>query len=163
MLGTIYRLIVDTVYMTPLAIKKYRNEHPDETVIVAGGCKGRMLSNDEDVKSGIGWVFARRRNLILTDKRLTCGDWDIPSKEIREATLLRINSFFARAYILKVSTNDGKHFQFGLQYNPKWETQSQFSFSTEDSKIKMSVFSVCLRILILIWIIWYFIQQFNKK
>ena len=161
MLETIYRIVVDTVYMTRSAIEKYGKEHPDETVIVAGGCKGRMLNNDGDVKSGIGWIFARRRNLILTDKRLSCGNWDIPFEEIIEAKLLRVNSFNAKAYILKVSTDDGKHFQFGLQYNPKWENQSQHSFKIEDSKIKMSVFSICLRIVILVWIIWYFIQLFD--
>jgi len=163
MLGAIQRLIVDAIYMTPLAIKKYRNAHPDEKVIVASGCKGRMLSNDEDVKRGIGWIFARRDNLILTDKRLVCGHWDITFEEIRKATLLRVNSFFAKAYILKISTNDGKYFQFGLQFNPKWETQSQLSINIEDSKIKMSLFSFCLRILTLILIIYYFIQQLNKK
>lgn len=161
MLSTFYRYLVNTFYLTPLAVSRYLKKHPDEKVAVAGGCKARRLQEDTDVRSDAGWAVSRRSNLILTDKNLVCGDWILPVSSISEATLLRVRSFFAKAYVLKIKVQDGGFYQFGLQYDPMWESQKDLALIALDSRIKLSPLSLTFRIILILWIVWYLLKSFG--
>ena len=161
MLSSFYRHLVNIFFLTPLAVSRYIKKNPNEKIIVAGGCKARRFKEDKEVRSEVGWAVSRRSNLILTDKNLACGDWIIPINSISEAILLRVRSFFAKAFVLKIKVQDGMFYQFGLQYDPNWESQKVLTQTIMDSKIKLSALSLTLRIFLLIWVIWYLLKYFG--
>jgi hypothetical protein len=139
------RIIVNAFYLVPLQVIKFRIQHPEEEVIIADGTKARKVKSNQETQYGIGWVTARRGVLILTSNNLRCGDWVIPISAIQEATLLSIFDGF----LLKISTKDGDHYQFGIQHNPAWESQKVIPLKFERSALKVSKISLILRMLIL--------------
>lgn len=94
----------------------------------------------------------------VDSKHWLCGSWEIPIYAINNAVLLQVNALFAKALVLKVSTLDGYHYQFGLQYGPTWEKQTALRSTIEESKITYSAFSIVRRLILVAWIIWIFVQ-----
>lgn len=93
---------------------------------------------------------------MLTTKNLRCGDWIIPLSSIQEATLLHISG----GSVLKVSTSDDCHYQFGLQRNPAWENQTIFPYKVEQGALKFSKGSLTLRLLALVCILYVAVQNY---
>jgi hypothetical protein len=144
------RIIVNALYLVPLQVSKFRKQHPEEEVLIADGTKARKVVSNQEAKYELGWVTARRGVLMLTSSNLRCGDWIIPISNIQEATLLSISG----GSLLKISTKDDDHYQFGMQRNPAWENQSIFPLKVEKGALKFSKMSLVLRVLILAWMIY---------
>jgi hypothetical protein len=158
MLDTVYRVLTNLIYLVPWQVKQFKAREPHSQILAAGATKARKFDQASDVRYEAGWVTARRGALILTPEKLICGSWDIPLSTVTTATLLRIRSLFAKALILKISTDKGDHYQFGLQYDPAWERQTILKLAIEDARLKYSLFSAILRIILFIWLIWLIIQ-----
>lgn len=148
------RMIVNIAYRVPLKVKKFKEQHPEEEVLIADGTKGRKVSPDQDAKYEVGWATARRDILLLTTSNLRCGDWVIPLTTIQEASLLHISG----GSLLKVSTSDGAHYQFGLQRNPAWEKQTLIPLKVEQGALEFSIASLVLRLLVLAAITYFTVQ-----
>jgi hypothetical protein len=157
-LDSFFRIFTNLIYFVPLKVKQFKANEPNSQVLAAGATKARQFDKDVAVQYAAGWIAARRGTLILTDQKLVCGSWEIPLSTVNKAVLLRVKALFAKALVLKVSTTDGHHYQFGLQYDPVWETQTALKLTIEESKIKYSAFSIALRVILGAWVIWLFIR-----
>jgi hypothetical protein len=128
--------------------------HPTETVIAADASKGIITSSDKQVERGLDWVTSQRAVVILTDKKLVCGQWTIPLNEISSTKLIRVNSLFGNGQVLSVQTSDKKTFQFGMQVNSEWTNQQVLQLTIENGKIKNSPFSIVLRLFLIGYLIY---------
>jgi len=137
MLSDLYREITNGLYLVSSQVQQYRARNNNVPVLAAGATKARKMHQAEEVRSGAGWMMARRATLILTQEKLICGSWKIPLASIKEARLLRVKSMFAKALVLKVSA-EKDYYQFGLQYDPAWETQTALPLIIEEGKINRS-------------------------
>lgn len=153
------RIIVNTLYLVPLQVNKFKKLHPDVEVVIADGTKARRVKPNGEAQYDLGWVTARRGVLMLTTKELVCGDWTIPLPGIQEATLLHISG----GSLLKISTKDGLEYQFGMQRNPAWEKQKVFPLKIEEGVLKLSKLSVILRLLLLIWLAYIMGQRYMQN
>jgi hypothetical protein len=153
------RIIVNTLYLVPLQVNKFKKQHPDAEVLIADGTKGRKVKSNEEAQYEVGWATARRGVLILTTNEVFCGDWTIPLSSIQEATLLHISG----GSLLKISTRDGLHYQFGLQRNPAWEKQNVIPLKIEEGALKFSKISLVLRFLLLIWLAYTIGQSYMQN
>lgn len=150
------RIIVNILYLVPLQVKKFEKQHPGSKVLIADATKGRKVKSNEVAQYELGWTTARRGVVMLTAKELVCGDWAIPIANIQQATLLHISG----GSILKISTKDGLHYQFGMQRNPEWEQQKLFPLNIEEGALRFSKTSLIIRLLILLWIAYLIIQSY---
>jgi hypothetical protein len=153
------RIIVNALYLVPLQVNKFKKLHPDVDVLIADGTKARKVKSNDVAQYEAGWATARRGVLMLTTKGLFCGDWTIPLSTIQEATLLHISG----GSILKISTNDGLHCQFGMQRNSAWEEQKLFPVKIEEGALKFSKFSLVLRLLFLLWVAYLMVQSYLQN
>jgi len=142
------RLFVNMVYLIPLQVNQFKKQHPDAEVLIADGAKARRVSSNDTAQYAMGWATARRSALILTAQELVCGDWVIPIASIQEAVLVQI----AGGSLLKISTTDGTHYQFGLQRNPDWEKQTVLPLKIEQGILSFSKTSLIVRLILLIWL-----------
>jgi len=153
------RIIVNALYLVPLQVNKFKKLHPAVEVLIADGTKARMVKSNDVAQYEIGWATARRGVLMLTTKELVCGDWTIPLSTIQEATLLHISG----GSILKLSTNDGLHYQFGMQRNSAWDEQKLFPVKIEQGALKFSKTSLVLRLLFLLWVAYLIGQSYLQN
>ena len=153
------RIIVNTLYLVPLQVNKFRKQHPNEEVLIADATKARKVKSNEDAQYEMGWATARRSILILTTQGLYCGDWSIPLSTVQEATLLQIPS----GSILKVSTQDGSHYQFGMQRNPAWDKQKVLPLRILRTVLKYSTTSLVLRLFLLAWLAYITSQDYMRN
>ena len=153
------RIIVNALYLVPLQVNKFKKLHPDVDVLIADGTKARKVKSNDIAQYEAGWATARRGVLMLTTKELVCGDWTIPLSTIQEANLLHISG----GSILKVSTNDGLHYQFGMQRHAAWEEQKLFPVKIEEGALKFSKFSLVLRLVILLWVAYLMVQSYVQN
>jgi len=153
------RIIVNTLYLVPLQVNKFKKQHPDIEVLIADATKARRVKSNEEVQYEMGWATARRSILMLTTSGLFCGDWTIPLSNIQDATLLHISG----GSLLKVSTTDGLHYQFGLQRNPAWEEQKVLPLNVQQGALKFSKTSFILRLLILAWLAYIISQDYLQN
>lgn len=161
MLDTLFRILSNLIYLVPLTVQRFKAKEPHAQILAAGATKARKFDKDAEVGYEAGWVIARRGTLILTSEKLVCGSWDIPLSTINNAVLLRIKLLFGKALVLKISTTNNDHYQFGLQYDPAWERQTALRLTVEDGKLKYSVFSIVLRAIFIIWLVWLAIRWFS--
>jgi hypothetical protein len=145
------------VYLIPLQVRRFKNKNPDQQVFAAGATKARKMASESRIRFEPGWITSRRAALILTNDRLVCGSWEIPLTSIVSADLLRFRSLFGGGCVLKIST-DSDHYQFGLQYDPAWEEQTALKVTVTDEKIEYSIFSIVLRIIVLIILVRYILD-----
>ena len=98
--GGILKGFSDTFYGVPAKVESYTQENPTRVILTSGATKARKFGPNEPVKyHGLGWMSSRRGTLILTDKQLVCGDWQIPISDIKEAFATSANSFTNREII----------------------------------------------------------------
>jgi len=133
--------------------KKFKEDYPNDEVIASGGAKAIVSEEEQEVSRGKQWAGAKRSALILSDKRLVCGDWEINLNDVNEASIIEFKSFLSKSLILKIRTEEGKNYQFGLQYDPAWTKQEVLPLKIEESKVKFSMFSIVARLLLVIFII----------
>ncbi|MFH1778572.1 MAG: hypothetical protein ABH847_00870 [Candidatus Omnitrophota bacterium] len=145
--------LTNFIFGVPWTIKSLRKKEPNSKIIASGATKGRILKNESNVQYGFGWIISRRSALILTEEKLLCGNWVIPLSDIQKASMLKFRSTFSKGLVLKISTKNNKHYQFGLTYDPIWENQKILQFEIDTQKIKYSWLSIIVRIIVIIWLI----------
>ena len=145
----ILKKITDFIYGTRQVRRQYSTENPDEKVLAADASKGIMTKGNNDVRRGLDWVTSQRAVVLLTNKRIKCGQWNIPLEEIVSSELVKINTSFGPGQVLKITTKDQNNFQFGMQVNGEWTDQKVLSLTIEKGELKNSIFSTVLRLMLL--------------
>ncbi len=107
-----------------------------------------------EVRRSVNWVFARRAWLRVFADRLEMGDWHIPYSSIEGATLFRLKGLLG-GYVLRV-VSEGRSFQFGVNPWALGDRQFPFPHRREDTRIRHSVLSIALRVVLLAWLVWAF-------
>jgi hypothetical protein len=156
-LERVYLFLTNMLYLIPLQVNRFQGRNPQAQILAVGASKARRLAANTAIQHEAGWITSRRAALILTKDRLICGSWNIPLASITSATLHRVKAFAARGLVLKVAT-DKHHYQFGLQYDPAWERQTALPLVIEDSKIGYSLFSIVIRVILVAYLIWFFLD-----
>lgn len=160
MLNHLIKRLVDLIYGTGRAIRKFKLNNPNEMVLAADACKGIVTTTNQDIQRGIDWVTSQRAVVLLTDKKIVCGKWTIPLDTISTAQLLKINSLFGGGQVLKVQTTDDKNYQFGMQLNPEWIKQQRLPLTIEKGQVKHSPFSVIVRLIVVGYLIYWIYERF---
>lgn len=163
MINKLMKGLVDLLYGVKRVQKQFESNNPSETIYVANGSKGIMTSGNQDIKRGIDWIASQRAVILLTNKRIICGKWSIPLDNISEVKLLKVNSLLGAGQILKVSTKDNDNYQFGMQVNPEWIHQKILPLTVEKGKIKYSIFSIALRLFLVVYFIYWLIEKFGRS
>jgi hypothetical protein len=153
------RIIVNALYLVPFQVSRFKKLHPDVEVLIADATKARKVNSNEVAQYEVRWATARRGVLMLTSKELVCGDWTIPVSHINEATLLHISG----GSVLKISTTNDLHYQFGMQRNSAWEKQPLFPVKVEQGALKFSTTSLIIRLLILLWVAYLIVQSYLQN
>jgi hypothetical protein len=108
------------------------------------------------------WVLARRGSFRIYDEKIVCGDWIIPFKDIKKLTIYKTKQLFMNVTVLHFATENG-NYQFG--FNP-WAHPEKHLMNLKPEeevvKLKFSLFSVILRIIIFVGLLVYFITRFNS-
>jgi len=155
----ILKKITDFIYGTGRVRRQFSTQNPDEKVLAADASKGIMTKGNNDVKRGLDWVTSQRAVVLLTDKRIKCGQWNIPLEEIESSELIKINTTFGPGQVLKISTKDHNNFQFGMQMNKEWTDQEVIPLTLEKGKLKNSLFSIAIRLILIGYIIYWIIEK----
>ena len=101
----------------------------------------------------------QRAVVLLTDKRVKCGQWNIPLEDIVSSELIKINTTFGPGQVLKITTKDQNNFQFGMQMNREWTNKTVLPLTLEKGKLKYSLFSIAMRLILLGYIIYWIIEK----
>ncbi|AUP80548.1 hypothetical protein [Flavivirga eckloniae] len=155
----ILKKITDFIYGTRQVREKYSSDNPNEKILAADASKGIMTKGNTEIKRDFGWVNSQRAVVLLTDKRIKCGKWDIPLDNISSAQLVKINTTFGSGQVLKITTKDQNNFQFGMQMNREWIEQSVLPLTLEKGKLKFSLFSIAIRIFLVGYFIYWIIEK----
>ena len=135
--------LTDLMYRTKRTRRKFELDNPDEVVLAADASKG-IIATDHNLQRGPQWITSQRAVILLTDKRIICGKWTIPLDTISFASLLT----YGTGQVLMLETNTGEKYQFGMQYNPEWESQQVLSLAFGKVKAKYSLFSIVVRVIL---------------
>jgi hypothetical protein len=116
--------------------------------------KGVKGATDQFVY-GLSWVSSRRAILKVFPEKLEYGDWNIPYAAIEQAVLLQTKQWFIPCYVLKVQAADSTY-QFGLNSNKFWKGDLPFLVERQKGKLKYSAYSIAIRVVLIVGLIWYF-------
>lgn len=148
-----FKKLVDIIFRVSYKMKKFKLKFPNDKIITASGTKALHGKIEEDLTYNVKWITSVRNVLILTDKRLYSGKWNIELDQIEEANLVKIKQLLISGFVLKIRTKDQNFYQFGLQYDPIWLDQNILDMKIEEGKVKMSLFSLLLRFVSIIILI----------
>ena len=159
---SIINSIINIIYGTKRAVNKFKLAHPDEKVIAASGVKGVKSTPKSEVDTGAKWIVSRRAVAILTDKRIKCGDWDIPLSTINSAELINLRGLISKGQLLNISTVDKVGYQLGMQLNKDWLNSEHLKLEYVNKKIKISTFSWVMRIALVFYLAYLIYERFTK-
>ena len=157
---SIAKQITDFIYGTQRVRRRYEAQNPDERVVAADASKGTRGGEDTVVRRGLNWVASQRAVILLTDKRIVCGKWDIPLDTIIGAQLLRVKTLLGSAHVLKIATNEQSFFQFGMQRNDEWDDQEVLPLTVSQGRLRYSPFSLVVRIALIGYLVYRLILRF---
>jgi hypothetical protein len=153
MLDRLFRVLGNLLYLAPFAVMRFKRREPNSSIVIADATKAQKLYEDTEAVYGTNWAFSRRGVLILTEDELVCGSWEIPLSTVSKATLVHIKTFITNSGVLKVSTLDGQHYQFGIPFSPPWEQQAVLKLDHENIDPKYAAISVAARLIVVVVII----------
>jgi hypothetical protein len=117
---------------------------------------------DSEPRYSQNWVFARRGSFSIYDEKIICGDWIILFKDIKKLIIYRTKQFFMNVTVLHFIT-EKENYQFG--FNP-WAYPEKYLMKLkpeeEAVKLKYSLFSIILRIIIFVGLLVYLITNLKK-
>lgn len=141
--------VVNLLYRVPSRIRQFQRNFPEAQIVAYGATKARKMEQAAAaVQREMGWVTAKRDVLVLTSQGLHCGDWTIPLATVQDATLVKLGN----GAVLKLSTAEGAHYQFGLSADPAWEQQTVLPMQVETQTLKFSKISLLMRLVVLAWL-----------
>lgn len=143
--------ITNWLYGVPGKVARFERDNPDETVLAQGAVKAKRSADNQPVQYEPEWILARRGALILTDQRLVCDDWSISLERVKYAEAVT----FGSGMVLKVADDTGTHYQFGLNRSAEWLEQTVLPLKRTDEAVTMSLFSLVLRVaIVVVPVIW---------
>jgi hypothetical protein len=117
----------------------------------------------DDIRHSLNWVTSRRAMLKITPDALICGDWTLPYSEFDEAVLFTAKQWLIiPVHILKVKTG-GKIYQFGLNPGKYWKGELPFSAVREKTHIAYSPYSLAVRVLLLVAVVYTLWREFRGE
>ncbi|MFV0590607.1 MAG: hypothetical protein ACK5M7_04425 [Draconibacterium sp.] len=152
------KLLVDWVYRTNSKRKNFEAQH-NEKVLAADASKGITTKQNDSIDRGAAWMVSQRAIIMLTNKRIICGKWDIPVEKISKASLVKIKSLFGGGQVLKIDTFDNESYQFGMQVNDEWINQTALQLTVENGKVKIFTLSTVVWILALGYLLYLLLQD----
>lgn len=154
----ILKALVDLFYGTNSKRKRFESQN-NESVIAADASKGIITKQNDNITRGADWIISQRAVILLTEKQIVCGKWQIPIDNITNATLVKIKSLFGGGQVLKIDTKDNESYQFGMQVNDEWINQNTLHLTVENGKVKTSPFSWIIRIVAVGYLIYLLLQN----
>lgn len=145
----IVKVLMDLIYLYPVKKRKFKKKYEKDIIIAYGACKGIKLESEEEVTRGVNWALSKRGFFILSDKRIVFNGWEIDIKDIEKSELLKYRS----GMVLKLKARNEVYYQFGLQYIRELLKQDCLDIEIIDEKVKYSLFSIIIRIVLVINII----------
>ncbi|MGL5436285.1 MAG: hypothetical protein ACRDBO_12940 [Lachnospiraceae bacterium] len=156
MINKMIKGLVDLVYMTGRVRRKFERDNSNEKVLAADASKGIVTEKNQDIQRGLDWVTSQRAVILLTDKKIICGKWIILLDTIATAQLLVLGS----GQVLKIQTEDGKNYQFGMHFNSEWTNQQTLPLTVEKGQVKYSFFSITVRWILIGYLICWVYERF---
>lgn len=160
MMNQLLKGLVDIIYGTGRARRKFELNNPNEKVLAADASKSIVTTTNQDIQRGLDWVASQRAVVMLTDQKIVCGKWTIPLDTISKVQLLKINSLFGGGQVLKVQTTDDKNYQFGMQLNPEWTSQQRLPMTLEKGRVNHTAFSIIVRLIAAGYLIYWIYMRF---
>jgi hypothetical protein len=160
MINRLLKGLTDVIYRTAHVKHKFEKNNPNERVLAANASKGIRTTQEEGLQYGTHWVGSQRAVIVLTEKRIICGEWTIPLNTIASAQLLKINTMLGSGQVLKIQTTDNQFYQFGMQLNPAWTEQTKLPLTVEKGKMTYSLFSIIFRVFGTGYFIYWLYRQF---
>jgi len=154
----ILKALVDLIYGTNSKRKRFESQN-NESVIAADASKGIITKRNDNITRGADWIVSQRAVILLTDKQIVFGKWQIPIDNITTATLVKIKTLFGGGQVLKIDTKDNESYQFGMQVNDEWINQNTLNLTVENGKVKTSPFSWIIRIVAVGYLIYLLLQK----
>ena len=74
MIDKLLKGFVDLIYGTGRVRQKFELDNPNEKVLAADASKGIMTTSNQDIQRGLDWVTSQRAVVLLTDKKIVCGN-----------------------------------------------------------------------------------------
>ncbi|MBQ9239356.1 MAG: hypothetical protein IJ191_08630 [Treponema sp.] len=108
------------------------------------------------------WMIARRGILSVFENYIKCGNWTITIAAVKRAKIYKTKYLFIPVNVLELET-ENEIFQFG--FNP-WANPFKFlklDYEIETAKLKMSKFSLILRIIMLSVLVALFVIKHVQK
>lgn len=161
MINKLLKGLVDLLYGVERAKTNYARANPTEKILAADGSKGITTKGEKEIERGLDWVTSQRAVVLLTNKKIKCGQWEIPLENIETAQLLKIRSLFGPGQVLRVKTKDGSHYQFGMQLNPEWANQNALPLTIEHGQIKTSTLSLIMILILVGNVIYWLLEVFK--
>lgn len=157
-MSTTLKTFVDLIYGTDSKRRSYESLN-NETVFAADAAKGIITKQNKDIIRGTDWIVSQRALILLTEKQIVCGKWEIPIDRISNATLVKIKSLFGGGQVLMIDTKENERFQFGMQLNDEWVNQKLFDLTVENRKVKTSAFSWVIRLVAIGFLAYWLLQK----
>lgn len=154
----VLKAFVDLIYGTNSTRKRFGSQNK-ERVIAADASKGIITKQNNDITRGADWIVSQRAVILLTEKQIVCGKWQIPIDNISKATLVKIKSLLGGGQVLKIDTKNNESYQFGMQANDEWINQNILELTVENGKVKTSTFSWIIRIVAGGYLIYLLLQK----
>jgi hypothetical protein len=114
---------------------------------------------DSEPRYSQNWLVARRGSFCIFDDKVKCGDWIINFTDIAKLIIYRTKQLLIPVKVLHFITTKG-NYQFA--FNP-WAQPEKYLMKLnpeeKNVKLKYSIFSIILRIIILGCLLIYFIQK----
>jgi len=120
-------------------------------------CKGTNRE-DKEPRYSHNWVSAKRAWFKIYSDHFECGSWNIKFDKINKINIYKSKQLFIPVKILHIIT-DKQSYQFG--FNPWASPEKDITLNIEEQNInlKYSIFSTVLRIILLIYIIYWILDK----
>jgi len=106
------------------------------------------------------WATARRAWFKVYPDRIECGDWIIPASAVEEAVLFETKQWCIPVYILAIKTSE-KTWQFGFNPWTRIASYLPFDFRREHVRLRYSRFSLLIRSLFVVYIVYSLWRQWH--
>ena len=123
-------------------------------------CKATSREDNEPRYSQ-NWVTSKRAWFKAYRDRIECDSWVIPFSEVTKAVIYNTRQMFVPVQVLQLITEKG-NFQFA--FNP-WASPSKhltLDVRQEDIRLKYSLFSIVVRVLIVSYIVYWVWDRWIK-
>ena len=162
-MSEVIRKVTNFIYNTKSKRKHFSESFPNEKIILCDASKAVKLKRDKNPEYGKEWVIAKRCALLISEKQIIAGNWNINISDIKEAEVIKFGTIYGKGMVLKINTNNNEYYQFGLQYNKVLEEQNIITINIKKQELKLSIFSLLIRLLALGFLLYYIITKFIFK